>query len=355
MSSFSASSSSAHPNQGGAVGRKRKRSSADRRITDADRLAFDDASLHKYCDDINSHYSSIMGNILCDEFNACKHSKSRADWKAIHDFCKNIDHVQASSGVDCRLHVPFSCLISGKSQCGKTELLLSILSQWRYITDDHNGAYTKRVYWFYGSASEDQMSRVKDVYNSYREHEDDEWAARDGDDSGGHHDLQFIRVSTFKDDGIIKLMDSIKHAIVVFDDLMNEMVKSEHVTNFFTRECHHSKICMFYVWQNLYPQSKYARSISTNVQYKFVFQNAETRHQLKTLLVQMYPNKHRQVYKSIEEFFESEPPTKYPYVLFRTSPKEENRHCTIVGYAVNRNIEDVKNTIFSEPIRVIRV
>ena len=325
------------------------------RAADADRFACDDASLHKYCDDINSYYSTLMGNLLCDEFNACKHSKTRSEWKVIHDFCSNIDEVQASQGIDCRLHVPFFCLISGTSQCGKTELLLTILSQWRYVTDDHNGTYTKRLYWFYGSASEDQMSRVRDIYKSYRDHDDDDYNGANTD--GGQHklELQFIRVSAFKDEEIIKLMESIKHAIVVFDDLMHEMVKSEHVTNFFTRECHHSKICMFYVWQNLYPQSRYARSISTNVQYKFIFQNAETRLQLKTLLVQMYPHKHKQVYKSIEEFFDSEPPCKYPFVLFRTSPKEENRHCAIAGYAINRNLEDVKHNIFSEPIRVIRV
>ena len=54
-------------------------------------------------------------------------------------------------------------------------------------------------------------------------------------------------------------------------------------------------------------------------------------------------------------FLDDEPPGKYPFVLFRTSPKEENRHCAIIGYAINRNINDVKHNIFSEPIRVIQV
>ena len=314
------------------------------------RYDYDDAALHKYCDDITEYYTSVMGRLLHDDFNVCKNSHARAEWKAIHDSFSSSDTVQALKGVDFRLHVPFSCLISGKSQCGKTELLLTILSQWRYVTTDHSGTYTRKLYWFYGSASEDQMSRVRDIYNGYRLQDDD-----DGGGGGGQLKLQFIRVTTFKDDEIIRLMDTIKHAIVVFDDLMNEMVKSEQVTNFFTRECHHSKICMFFVWQNLYPQSKYARSISVNVQYKFIFQNAETKHQLRTLLVQMYPHKQREVFKSITRFFDDEPPSKYPFVLFRTSPKEENRDCAIVGYAINRNIDDVKHNIFSEPIRVIKV
>ena len=319
-SSLSSSSAMSVSTRGG--GRRRKRSATDR-------FEYDDASLHKYCDDITDYYTSVMGRLLHDDFNTCKNSRTRSEWKAIHDSCA-VDNVQSLQGVDFRLHVPFSCLISGKSQCGKTELLLTILSQWRYVTTDHSGTYTKKLYWFYGSASEDQMSRVQDIYNSYRLHDDDDGGAG----GGGQLALKFIRVTTFTDDEIIRLMDNIKHAIVVFDDLMNEMIKSEQVTNFFTRECHHSKICMFFVWQNLYPQSRYARSISVNVQYKFIFQNAETKHQLRTLLVQMYPHKQREVFKTITKFFDDEAPGKYPFVLFRTSPKEENRHCAIVGYAI---------------------
>ena len=122
---------------------------------------YDNASLHRYCDDITQYYTSVMARLLHDDFNTCKNSRSRSERKAIHDSCTH--NVQSLHGVDFRLHVPFTCLISGKSQCGKTELLLTILSQWRYVTSDHSGMYTKTLYWFYGSASDDQMSRVQDI------------------------------------------------------------------------------------------------------------------------------------------------------------------------------------------------
>ena len=69
----------------------------------------------------------------------------------------------------------------------------------------------------------------------------------------------------------------------------------------------------------------------------------------------MYPEKHREVFKSSTQFFDDEAPGHYPFVLFRTSPKEENRDCAIVGYAINRNIDQVQHNIVSEPIRVIKV
>ena len=120
-------------------GRRRKRSAVP------DRFDYDDASLHKYCDDITEYYTSLMGRLLNDEFNTCKNSRPRSEWKAIHDSCVDTKAAQCLQGVDFRLHVPFSCLISGKSQCGKTELLLTILSQWRYVTTDHSGMYTRQL------------------------------------------------------------------------------------------------------------------------------------------------------------------------------------------------------------------
>ena len=243
------------------------------------------------------------------------------------------------------MRVPFSCRISGKSQCGKTELLLTILSQWKYLTTDHSGTYTKRIYWFYGTASLDQTNRVRQIFEKYR----------NDDGLGGHKDtdLQFVKVHTFTDDNVRMLLNEIHTAIVVFDDLMNEMCSDEMITNFFSRECHPRKLCIFHIWQDLFPQRQFAVTLSRNTQYKIVFENPETRQQLKTLFVHMYPHDHKRIYQKIMDFFHSEPPSQFPFVMFRTSPHEKNRDCTIIGYAVNRNVEDLKNHIFITPAVVI--
>ena len=108
--SLSSSSARSVSTRGGGGGGRHKRSASDR-------FDYDDASLNKYCDDITDYYTSVMGRLLHDDFNTCENSRPRSEWKAIHDSCVN-DNVQSLQGVDFRLHVPFSCLISGKSQCG---------------------------------------------------------------------------------------------------------------------------------------------------------------------------------------------------------------------------------------------
>ena len=142
--------------------------------------------------------------------------------------------------------VPFSCLISGKSQCGKTELLLNILSQWRYITTDHSGEYSRRLYWFYGTASIEQTNRVRETF--------EEWREQDGEERKDT-ELYFIRVQSFKEDSVRLLLEEI-HTAIVFDDLVNEMCSDDTIINFFSRECHHRKLCIIHIWQNLLPQKK---------------------------------------------------------------------------------------------------
>ena len=154
---------------------------------------------------------------------------------------------------DFRMRVPFSCLIAGKSQCGKTELLLRILSQWRYITTDHNGEYNRRLCWFYGTASIDQTNRVREIF--------EEWREQDGKEEECRNDtkVHFFQVQLFKEEQVRLLLEDISTAIVVFDDLMNEMCSDETITNFFSKECHHQKLCIFHVWQNFFPQKNICR------------------------------------------------------------------------------------------------
>ena len=134
---------------------------------------------------------------------------------------------------------------------------------------------------------------------------------------------------------------------------MNEMCGDELISNFFSRECHHRKLCIFHIWQNLFPHKRFAVTLSRNTQYKIVFENPEMRQQLNTLFVNMYPHDYKHIYQKIMDFFHSEAPSQFPFVMIRTSPQEKNRDCTIIGYAVNRNVDDLKNHIFTTPPVVI--
>ena len=307
----------------------------------------DDDTLHRDAEKVRKYYDDVMVRMIEEEFETTKHTMSYGEWQRILNYINDrVKYgVRDSECKDFRMRVPFSCLISGKSQCGKTELLLTILSQWRYITTDHSGTYTKKLYWFYGTASIEQTNRVRQIFEEYRNE----------DGLGGHTDtdLQFVKVHTFKDENVRMMLNEIHTAIVVFDDLMNEMCGDELISNFFSRECHHRKLCIFHVWQNLFPHKRFAVTLSRNTQYKIVFENPEMRQQLNTLFVNMYPHDYKRIYQKIMDFFHSEAPSQFPFVMIRTSPQEKNRDCTIIGYAVNRNVDDLKNHIFTTPPVVI--
>ena len=126
-----------------------------------DNTKCDDETLHRDAEKIEKYYMGVIGRLLEEEFEAQKHTLPHGEWQRVLNYC-NDQQRHGGSAAECRdfrMRVPFSCLISGKSQCGKTELLLSVLSQWRYITTDHNGEYNGRLYWFYGTASIDQTNR----------------------------------------------------------------------------------------------------------------------------------------------------------------------------------------------------
>ena len=114
-------------------------------------MEFDDEDLHRYADRISSYYlRDVGGRLARHEFERQKREFLQSEWQHMINFCRDkltYGLNEQTDVRDLRLRVPFLCLIVGKSQCGKTELLLTILRQWRYVTTDHDGVYTKRLYW----------------------------------------------------------------------------------------------------------------------------------------------------------------------------------------------------------------
>lgn len=77
--------------------------------------------------------------------------------------------------------------------------------------------------------------------------------------------------------------------MVVLDDLMNEMEKSQIVSNLFTRLVHHRPCTVICITQNLFQKSKEVRTRSLNCQYMVLFKNPRDATQINILGRQMYP------------------------------------------------------------------
>ena len=138
----------------------------------------------------------MAARLLREDFEITKHDLPYTEWQQMINFYTDRQKY-GDDPTDCkdlRLKTPFTCLIAGKSQSRKTKFLLSILSQWRYITTDHDGVYTKKLYWFYGTASPDQMNRVKEIFEGYRM---EDGATKD-------IELKFVHVTTFKGNNEVK-------------------------------------------------------------------------------------------------------------------------------------------------------
>lgn len=78
--------------------------------------------------------------------------------------------------------------------------------------------------------------------------------------------------------------------VIVFDDLMNQIGNSLHLTDFFTKKSHHLSISVIYIVQNIFNKNKQMRTISLNANYLICMKNPRDQLQLQTLARQIMPN-----------------------------------------------------------------
>ena len=82
-----------------------------------------------------------------------------------------------------------------------------------------------------------------------------------------------------------------QHDLIVLDDLMHDVLDSKTVELMFTRDCHHRKLSVIFITQNIYGQGKSARTIALNCWYMVLFKNIRGTSQIQTLGRQLFPRK----------------------------------------------------------------
>ena len=90
-------------------------------------------------------------------------------------------------------------------------------------------------------------------------------------------------------EGLPQLSDIRPNDLVVLDDLMVEASKSEEVTALFTRAVHHLPCFLIFLTQNLFMQSKEARTRHLNTHYLVLFKNPRDASAISHLSSQMIP------------------------------------------------------------------
>jgi hypothetical protein len=82
--------------------------------------------------------------------------------------------------------------------------------------------------------------------------------------------------------------DPSTHTLLILDDLLSDIANSKEMTDLFIRGVHHKNITTILIYQNIFYQSKYMRTISLNLSYYVLMRNYRDQGQIRNLARQMF-------------------------------------------------------------------
>lgn len=116
--------------------------------------------------------------------------------------------------------------------------------------------------------------------------------------------------------------EGVQHIVLVLDDMMMQVAKSEESLNLFCVTAHHRRISVFMLAQNLYMPGKFARTISLNCHYVILFRNVRDSRQVLTFGSQVFPLK----LKYFKEAYDKATSIPFGYLVVDMSPGTEDKY-----------------------------
>jgi hypothetical protein len=147
---------------------------------------------------------------------------------------------------------PFTCLVSGPTQSGKTHFVFELIKNIGYMISP----VPTKVIWCFGQYQE-QFAELPD----------------------------FVELS----DGLGGIENVCEKSLIIIDDLMQEAGNAQDVSNLFTKGSHHRDLSVILIVQNLFHQGKIMRTISLNSHYMVLFKNPRDGGQVRYLGSQLFP------------------------------------------------------------------
>lgn len=153
---------------------------------------------------------------------------------------------------------PFTCLVAGPQQSGKTHLIQHILEYQDILISPP----IQKIFYCY-SVWQPKFDEMKQSINN----------------------LEFFQ-------GIKSLeeVNAFENNLIILDDLMQDCENSDSIAHLFTVDSHHRNCSVFFLSQNLFSRGKYMRTISLNCSYLIIFKNPRDKSQINVLARQMFPD-----------------------------------------------------------------
>ena len=201
---------------------------------------------------------------LLKEFSTKKKAQRKEDESGESDLVKQYRHSYSTSsdrklsfeGLPMVLKHPFSMMISGPSQSGKTTFVGKLLEH----KSDMIQPNIKEILWFYGAESSIEAIREK------------------------YPNIQFF--PGLPDVNQLEKFDSAVNRLMIIDDLMLQKDTPKILSDLFTKSSHHKNISVIFIVQNVF--EKALRTASINSKYIVVFKNPRDQSQISTLGTQMF-------------------------------------------------------------------
>jgi len=165
------------------------------------------------------------------------------------------------------LQHPFSCIIAGASQSGKSVFTLNLIKNVDHLIHP----------------------KITKIILSYTE------------DQPLYHELKKCdpRVELVK--GIEIIPTNVGNTLLIIDDQMSDVMKDQNIHDLFIKGVHHRSISVILISQNLFPPGKYGRTIRLNSTYLVIFKSVQFNSSVKTLGIQLFPNHKNFLYSAYQQ------------------------------------------------------
>lgn len=156
-----------------------------------------------------------------------------------------------------RFKHPFTCLVSGPTGCGKTELVLRILKHKNNLIDKP----VSKILWCF--------NEIETCHNSTKQY------------------ILFNGIPNYKQ------LHDLKPDLVIIDDQMEQVKNNPDILTIFTKLSHHLTFSVFLIVQNLFFNTPNLRTISLNCHYLIIMKNPRDKTQIGHIAKQMFPEDYK--------------------------------------------------------------